>query len=94
MIELFRQFMTIWNDQKNQRLKLQQSYIILAILGFIATGILSLVDVKYVHLTASLSGLAIAIFLINTIVWTVIDLIVSPKLPKAQLGKKVTSKKK
>ena len=52
MLELLKQIFTVWNSEKNQRLKLQQAYLILAIIGLVVAGLSTLFSVSSAHLAA------------------------------------------
>ena len=87
MLELLKQIFTVWNSEKNQRLKLQQAYLILAIIGLVAAGLSTLFSVSSVYLAASFSGILAVTFLVNGIAWGLIDTFITPRLPKASQTK-------
>ena len=70
MLELLKQIFTVWNSEKNQRLKLQQAYLILAIIGLVVAGLSTLFSVSSAHLAASFSGILAVTFLVNGIATT------------------------
>ena len=95
MFEFTKSILTLWNSEKNQRLKLQYAYIMLAIIGLAAAGLLTLFNASSAHLAASASGILFVTFLVNSVAWGIIEAFVTPKLPK-EVGtptKKSTRKK-
>ena len=82
MVEFVKSILAIWNSEKNQRLKLQYAYIILAILGLAAAGLLTLFNISSAHLAASISGILFITFLVNGVTWGIIEAFITPKLPK------------
>lgn len=95
MLEFTKSILTLWNSEKNQRLKLQYAYIMLAIIGLAAAGLLTLFNASSAHLAASASGILFVTFLVNSIAWGIIEAFVTPKLPKEASAtvKKSTRKK-
>ena len=82
MLEFVKSILAIWNSEKNQRLKLQYAYIILAILGLAVAGLLTLFNIPSAHLAASISGILFITFLVNGVTWGIIEAFITPKLPK------------
>ena len=82
MFEFTKSILSVWNSEKNQRLKLQYAYIILAILGLAMAGLLTLFNVSSAHLAASISGILFITFLVNGVTWGIIEAFITPKLPK------------
>ena len=93
MLELLKQIFTVWNSEKNQRLKLQQAYLILAIIGLVVAGLSTLFSVSSAHLAASFSGILAVTFLVNGITWGLIDTFITPRLPKTSQTKSKTKSK-
>ena len=82
MLEFTKSILALWNSEKNQRLKLQYAYIMLAIIGLAVAGLLTLFNASSAHLAASASGILFVTFLVNSIAWGIIEAFVTPKLPK------------
>ena len=82
MFEFTKSILSVWNSEKNQRLKLQYAYIILAILGLATAGLLTLFNISSAHLAASISGILFITFLVNGVTWGIIEAFITPKLPK------------
>ena len=82
MLELIKRGLITWNDQKNQRLKLQQAYVALAIISLTISGGLILIRNSAAHLAASIAGIVGVVFLVNSVAWTVLDAIIAPRLPR------------
>lgn len=95
MFEFTKSILTLWNSEKNQRLKLQYAYLILAMLGLALAGLLTLFNISSAHLAASASGILFVTFLVNSVAWAVIEAFVTPKLPKeASAPAKKSARKK
>ena len=95
MFEFTKSILALWNSEKNQRLKLQYAYIMLAIIGLAVAGLLTLFNASSAHLAASASGILFVTFLVNSVAWGIIEAFVTPKLPKeaSTPAKKSTRKK-
>ena len=95
MFEFTKSILILWNSEKNQRLKLQYAYLILAVFGLAIAGLLTLFNTSSAHLAASASGILFVTFLVNSVAWAVIEAFVTPKLPKeaSTPAKKSTRKK-
>ena len=95
MFEFTKSILTLWNSEKNQRLKLQYAYLILAVFGLAIAGLLTLFNTSSAHLAASASGILFVTFLVNSVAWAVIEAFVAPKLPKeADTPAKKSTRKK
>lgn len=93
MILLMKQLLVEWNTNKNQRTKLQQAYLILATMALILTGLLSLIGTTYTHAVASIAGILLVVFLVNGIMWAVLDAFITPRLPAQKAANPVRRKK-
>ncbi len=82
MLELIKRGLITWNEQKNQRLKLQQAYVALAVISLAIGGGLVLISNSAAHLAASIAGIVGVVFLVNSVAWTVLDAIIAPRLPR------------
>ena len=65
MLELIKRGLITWNEQKNQRLKLQQAYVALAIISLTIGGGLILISNSAAHLAASIAGIVGVVFLVT-----------------------------
>lgn len=72
-----------WCGDKNQRAKLQNSYLTVGVFLVIVAGLISLVNADLGHRIVVFGGGSLAIFAINAVVWSIIDLIISPKIKSA-----------
>lgn len=88
MFTLFKSLLLTWGNEKNQRIKLQQLYIILTFIGLAVAGLLTLLNASLAHLAASFSGMMIVAFLINAISWGLLEAFILPHLPKQTVDKK------
>ncbi len=94
MREFLRQFAAEWNDDRNQRTKLQQAYITVAVLLSAVAGMFVLVnaDISRVLVLVAV-GLA-GVYIANAAMWLLLDSIVSPKLPKPEVKSARVSRRK
>ncbi len=84
MLKDFITSLEVWNSTKNERQKLQYSYLVLAIIVIFVSGLISLVNADLGH-TAVLFGLfAFAVFVANGIVWNLVNAIILSKLSKTR----------
>ena len=91
MMSIIKQLFIGWNSEKNQRIKLQQAYLVLVVLMAIASGLVTLVNLSLGR-TIIMSAAILALFyVVNSISWLVLDMIVSKKI---DLIAKVPSKKR
>ena len=91
MMSIIKQLLIDWNSEKNQRIKLQQAYLVLVVLMAIASGLVTLVNLSLGR-TIIMSAAALAlVYIVNSISWLVLDMIVSKKI---DLIAKVPGKKR
>lgn len=80
MIELFKQVLFYWNDEKNQRSKLQQAYFATIIVLALTAGLITLLSpIVGQHIMIVAAGFA-GVYLVNAIAWTLLDGIVIRKI--------------
>lgn len=82
MFSLLKQFLIEWNSGKNQRSKLQQAYVILAIGLTIAAGLSSLSQADLSRSLMLLATFLAAVYLVNGATWAILEAFVTPRLPK------------
>ena len=84
MREFLRQFVAEWNGDRNQRTKLQRTYILVAMLLSTIAGIFILINID-VSRALMFAAVGIAgVYIANAVMWLLLDSIVSPKLPKPE----------
>lgn len=64
--------MTRWNSRYTERQKMQHVYVAVAILATLAAGLLSLVNRDLGFATLRISLLAVVVYAVNLIVWSVL----------------------
>lgn len=80
MFESLLNYLKRWNKETEARAKLQQTYLIAAV-GIVAVaGIIGLFDAQVGRTIASFAGGALLIFLINAVVWALLQSITTSYL--------------
>lgn len=69
-----------WNRNTNERHKLQHAYIVIAIAVLLIAGLVSLIDSQSGQDLLDVSLFAAAIFIVNTLIWSLMDSMVVTKL--------------
>jgi dipeptide/tripeptide permease len=62
-----------WRRQRNDRIKLQHAYIAIALIGILASGLVSLLNVEIGRKMARISLVAVGVFLLNAVVWALVN---------------------
>ena len=91
MMSIIKQLLIDWNSEKNQRIKLQQAYLVLVVLMAIASGLVTLVNLSLGRAIIMSAAIFALVYIVNSISWLVLDMIVSKKI---DLIAKVPSKKR
>ena len=91
MMSIIKQLLIGWNSEKNQRIKLQQAYLVLVVLMAIASGLVTLVNLSLGRTIIMSAAILALVYVVNSISWLVLDMIVSKKI---DLIAKVPSKKR
>ena len=91
MMSIIKQLLIDWNSEKNQRIKLQQAYLVLVVLMAIASGLVTLVNLSLGRTIIMSAAILALVYVVNSISWLVLDMIVSKKI---DLIAKVPSKKR
>lgn len=69
-----------WNRSTNERQKLQHAYLVIAIAVLLLAGLVSLIDSQSGQDLLNVSLFAAAIFIVNTLIWSLMDSMVVTKL--------------
>ena len=69
-----------WNSEKNQRIKLQQAYLVIVVLMAIASGLVTLVSLSLGRAIIMSAAILALVYIVNSISWLVLDMIVSKKI--------------
>ena len=91
MMSIIKQLLIDWNSEKNQRIKLQQAYLVLVVLMAIASGLVTLVNLSLGRAIIMSAAIFALVYIVNSVSWLVLDMIVSKKI---NLIAKVPSKKR
>ena len=91
MMSIIKQLLIDWNSEKNQRIKLQQAYLVLVVLLAIASGLVTLVNLSLGRTIIMSAAILALVYVVNSVSWLVLDMIVSKKI---DLIAKVPSKKR
>ena len=91
MMSIIKQLLIDWNSEKNQRIKLQQAYLVIVVLMAIASGLVTLVSLSLGRAIIMSAAILALVYIVNSISWLVLDMIVSKKI---DLIAKVPSKKR
>ena len=90
-MSIIKQLFIGWNSEKNQRIKLQQAYLVIVVLMAIASGLVTLVSLSLGRAIIMSAAILALVYIVNSISWLVLDMIVSKKI---DLIAKVPSKKR
>ncbi len=69
-----------WNRTANERQKLQHTYVTIAVVVVIIAGLVSLLDSQTGQDMLVVSLIAAGIFLVNAVLWSILDSVVIAKL--------------
>lgn len=88
MVQLIKQLLTDWNSEKDQRLKMQRAYFVLAVLIAVVAGLITLVNFEMGRILTMIAGFLAVIFITNSIVWALLDAFVIQKINKLSKASK------
>ena len=80
MMSIIKQLLIDWNSEKNQRIKLQQAYLVIVVLMAIASGLVTLVSLSLGRAIIMSAAILALVYIVNSISWLVLDMIVSKKI--------------
>ena len=80
MMSIIKQLLIDWNSEKNQRIKLQQAYLVIVVLMAIASGLVTLVNLSLGRTIIMSAAILALVYVVNSISWLVLDMIVSKKI--------------
>ena len=80
MMSIIKQLLIDWNSGKNQRIKLQQAYLVIVVLMAIASGLVTLVNISLGRTIIMFAAILALVYIVNSISWLVLDMIVSKKI--------------
>ena len=80
MMSIIKQLLIDWNSEKNQRIKLQQAYLVIVVLMAIASGLVTLVNISLGRAIIMFAAILALVYIVNSISWLVLDMIVSKKI--------------
>ena len=79
-MSIIKQLLIDWNSEKNQRIKLQQAYLVIVVLMAIASGLVTLVSCSLGRAIIMSAAILALVYIVNSISWLVLDMIVSKKI--------------
>ena len=79
-MSIIKQLLIDWNSEKNQRIKLQQAYLVLVVLMATASGLVNLVNLSIGRAIIISAAVLALVYIVNSISWLVLDMIVSKKI--------------
>ena len=80
MMSIIKQLLIDWNSGKNQRIKLQQAYLVIVVLMAIASGLVTLVNISLGRAIIMFAAILALVYIVNSVSWLVLDMIVSRKI--------------
>jgi len=80
MFSALRNAIIEWNRNTNERQKLQHAYLTIAVAVLLLAGLVSLIDSQSGQDLLNVSLFAAVIFIVNTLVWSLMDSMVVTKL--------------
>lgn len=83
MNQSLRQVIHDWKTEKNQRVKLQQAYFAAIILLALLSGITVLIYYQLSRIAIMVAAFLAVVYIVNAIMWVIVDTVITPKLPKA-----------
>ena len=83
-----------WNKNNDERAKLQHGYVAFAIITIVAAGLVGLVDYGLGQSLTTVALLALGVFFVNLITWTLLNGIVLAYFDRRVTAPKPVQKKK
>ena len=81
MIDNIKSLLINWNSTKNERQKLQHSYIAITVIVIFVAGVISLFNAKNGHRIVFIALFSFGAYLANAVVWNLIQSSISSKIP-------------
>jgi drug/metabolite transporter (DMT)-like permease len=88
MIQSFKEMLITWNADHSERVKLQHTYVVAAVVGIIVAGLVGLLNHGVSQIIVAASLISLGIGLANVLVWALLYSLVIVKLPKARTTRK------
>jgi NADH:ubiquinone oxidoreductase subunit 6 (subunit J) len=82
MIQHIRDTLVDWNKSTSERHKLQHAYVALSVALLLVAGLIGLLDNELGKRIASLAVVALAVFVVNAVVWSLLESSVFSRLRK------------
>ena len=80
MYSLIKDLLISWNNEKNQRIKLQRAYFALAVALAVLSGLVTLVNVSLGRTMSMIAALLAVAYVANAVVWALLEAFVMPKI--------------
>lgn len=81
MFETLRESFATWNAKTNDRVKLQHTYIVLAVALLVVAGVIGLMNRELGQNVLLLAIISAGMFLINAVVWSLLQSAVLSRTP-------------
>lgn len=96
MYKAFIKSLQAWNVEQNERQKLQYGYLAGAVAVIVLAGLIGLFDYSLGQQLTAVALLLFGVFMVNLVVWTLLDGLVIAKLnkPAQRTTKTATSRKR
>jgi len=82
MLQDFKEGFKRWGNTTTERQKLQHTYLVITLLVILVAGIVSLINAHAGHDLTYIALASIGIFVINALIWNLLNSIVISKLPQ------------
>ena len=89
MYQLLKDFLHQWNDNRNQRAKLQQAYFILVLALATLSGVISLINVDLSRTIVTIGAFIAAVYVANGVIWALLDAFVTPRIGSASKATRI-----
>lgn len=76
-----KNFIIEWNQKTNERQKLQQVYLLAAVIGALIAGMIALISPDLGHNVVLVAFYAFLVFIINAVVWNLLNSALISKFP-------------
>jgi NADH:ubiquinone oxidoreductase subunit 6 (subunit J) len=93
MIESTKEALALWQTKNSDRVKMQHVYIVLAVALLITAGVVGLINRELGQNILTVAIVSAVLFLINAVVWSLVQSALLSRLPKRQSAAQVRKNK-
>lgn len=94
MLPAIKELLVNWNTTRNERVKLQQAYLVICALGFVLAGLVGLLNYDASRTILRLCFYGLGIFTANAVGWALLSSLVLSRLVPARVPRASISKPK